>query len=72
MDIPEECKMKWKRIPAKLKLVERKTRSIQFKVELQKKINRKTNFCSTTTNSNKEEVEKSDAFNIIETFIDAD
>ncbi len=68
-----EGKMKWKRaLPAKLKLVERKNRSIQFKVELEKKIQRKINFCSKNIKSNKKETEESGSFNIIETFTDID
>ena len=65
--------MKWKRVPAKPMLVERKGRSIQFKVELQKKINRKINFCNNSIKSSgKEETEESTSYNIIETFIDVD
>ena len=64
--------MKWRRTPAKIKLIERKNRCIQFKVELEKKIQRKISFCSNTLKSKKEDVEEPSDFNIIETFTDVD
>jgi len=64
--------MKWRRVPVKTNLVERKHRSIQFKVELEKKVQKKIRFCCNTLNAKKEEIEKSNSFNIIETFTDAD
>ncbi len=64
--------MKWRRAPAKIKLIERKNRCIRFKVELKKKVQRKISFCSNNLKSKKEDVEETSGFNIIETFTDAD
>lgn len=64
--------MKWRRVAAKTSQIERKHRSIQFKVEFEKKVQKKIRFCCNTLNSNKDKIEKSNGFNIIETFTDAD
>ena len=62
--------MKWRKVPAKVKLVGRKNRSIQFKVELEKKVQKKICFCCNSLKSKKKEFEKANVFNIIETFTD--